>query len=61
MECPICKNTMGFSCGTCIECGYNYLDHRFHFIEVDVDVLRALLPEHVVEQLVDIHSEYKRR
>lgn len=24
MECPICKNKLGFNCGTCIECGYNY-------------------------------------
>lgn len=31
MQCTICKNT----CGTCIECSYNYLDHTYHFIMED--------------------------
>ena len=45
MECPICKNTIGFNCGTCIECGYNYLKHDFEFIKVNVDVLEKIIPE----------------
>ena len=36
MECPICKNRIGFNCGTCIECGYNYLSNKFDFIKVYV-------------------------
>lgn len=26
MECPICKNKVGFAFGTCIKCSYNNLD-----------------------------------
>ena len=59
MKCPICKNTMGFVCGTCIRCGYDQLDHKFKYIEVSVDVLEALLPEHVVDRLIDEHERHK--
>lgn len=40
MECPICKNKLGFNCGTCIECGYNYLNGKFEHIRVYVDDLK---------------------
>ncbi len=32
--CPNCKNEIGFVFGMCISCGFNYLDHTFHFIKV---------------------------
>ena len=34
MECLICKNKIGFVYGTCNNCGYNQLDHKYHTIEV---------------------------
>ena len=61
MECPICKNRIGFAFGTCVECGYNYLDFTFHKIEVNTDVLKSLLPEDVFWQLVEEHEKMKRR
>ena len=42
MECPICKNKLGFNCGTCIECGYNYLNGKFEHIRVYVNDLKIL-------------------
>lgn len=53
MECPICKNTLGFNCGTCIECGYNYLNGKFEHIRVYVDDLKNIVP-------LDILEEYRR-
>lgn len=49
--CPVCDNKRGFVFGTCIECGFNYLDASFHYIKVDVDYLpqklkAALIREH---------------
>lgn len=38
MACPICKNKIGFAYETCVECGYNYIDHTFHRIEVDAGI-----------------------
>ncbi len=61
MECPICKNTMGFAFGTCVECGYNYLDKTFHKIEVNTGVLESLLPKDVFSALVEEHLRYKKR
>lgn len=40
-SCPHCTNTMGFVCGTCIECGFNHLDNSFHFIKVWSDDIPA--------------------
>lgn len=51
--CPHCKNTMGFSFGTCVECGFNYLDNQFHRISVSVDDLCSL-PAYM---LVDDHAK----
>ena len=61
MECPICKNRIGFNCGTCIECGYNYLSNKFDFIKVYVSDLEKYLPEDICNLLVDEHEKYKRR
>lgn len=61
MTCKICGNTMGFACGTCIECGYNYLDDTFHFIEVRTKVLEQLVSPEVFEYLVAEHQKYKRQ
>lgn len=61
MECPICKNRIGFNCGTCISCGYNYLSNEFEFIKVHVSDLRRYLPEDICEALIEEHEKYKRR
>ena len=58
MECPICKNKIGFNCGTCIECGYNYLKHDFEFIKVNVDILENIVPENILEELLYQHQKY---
>lgn len=58
MECPMCKNTIGFNCGTCIECGYNYLKHDFEFIKVNVDILENIIPENILEELLYQHQKY---
>ena len=56
MECPICKNKMGFAVGTCIECGYNHLDHSYHTIEVNADILKHLVDEETFWWLVLEHE-----
>ena len=61
MECPICKNRIGFNCGTCIECGYNYLSNKFDFIKVYVSDLEKYLPEDICDLLINEHEKYKRR
>lgn len=61
MECPICKNTRGFACGTCIECGYNYLDNTYHFIEVRTELLEQLVSPEVFEYLVAEHNKWKKK
>lgn len=58
MECPMCKNTIGFNCGTCIECGYNHLKHDFEFIKVNVDILENIVPENILEELLYQHQKY---
>jgi hypothetical protein len=51
---------MGFACGTCIECGYNYLDNTYHFIEVRTELLEQLVSPDVFEYLVAEHDlKYK--
>lgn len=52
---------MGFAFGTCVECGYNHLDFTFHKIEVNTEVLKALLPEDIFWQLIEEHEKMKRR
>lgn len=61
MECPVCKNRIGFNCGTCIECGYNYLSNKFDFIKVYVSDLEKYLPEDICNSLIKEHEKYKRR
>lgn len=61
MICPICKNKMGFVCGTCIDCGYNQYTNEFERIEVSVKVLEALLPIETVRYLIDEHEKWKTR
>lgn len=61
MTCPICKNTMGFVCGTCSECGYNYIDHTYHFIEVSTEVLKRIVPPEIFDYLVTEHERFKKR
>lgn len=36
-ECPHCGNRSGFAAGTCIECGWNDIEHQFHWVRVDID------------------------
>ena len=61
MECPICKNTMGFACGTCVECGYNYHDNTFHVIRVDTKFLKSVVPPEIFDYLVAEHERCKKR
>lgn len=56
MECPICKNKMGFAFGTCIECGYNHLDNSYHTIEVNTEILKSLVDEETFWWLVYEHE-----
>lgn len=60
-RCPICKNTMGFVCGTCIDCGYNQIDHTFHFIEVSTEVLEQIVSPAMFDFLVAEHEKSKKR
>jgi hypothetical protein len=59
MECPVCKNTRGFACGTCIECGFNYLDKTFHYIEIRTELLKQLVTPDVFAYLVAEHRRQK--
>ena len=61
MECPICKNKLGFNCGTCIECGYNYLNGKFEHIRVYVDDLKNIVPLDILEELIEEHKKFKKR
>lgn len=61
MECPICKNKYGFVSGTCIECGYNYIDNTYHFIEVRTELLERLVSPEVFEYLVAEHDKWKKK
>lgn len=54
--CKICGNTKGFGFGTCCNCGYNYLDNTFHFIQVRVDDL-LYLPLEIKENLINKHQQ----
>ncbi len=61
MECPICKNRIGFNCGTCIDCGYNFSDDSFKFIRVDTEILQYIISPHILNELIDEHlKSYKR-
>lgn len=60
MECPICKNRIGFVCGTCIECGYNHIDHEYGFITVSTIILKNLVSPDMFEYLVEEHERCKK-
>lgn len=60
MECPICKNTKGFVCGTCCNCGYNHLDNTYHTIEVSTEILEQIVSPDIFDYLVEQHEKYKR-
>ena len=61
MECPICKNTMGFVCGTCCRCGYNHLDNTYHTIEVSTEILEQIVSPEMFDYLVAEHERFKKR
>lgn len=61
MNCPICKNKMGFACGRCVECGFNYITGEFEVIKVNVKLLKTLLPQDIVYELIDEHEKAKRQ
>lgn len=61
MKCPICDNMIGFSFGTCVNCGYNHIDHEYRYIKVDTEVLKAVVPMNVFEFLVAEHEKTKLR
>ena len=57
MKCPICNNMNGFSFGTCVQCGYNHIDHEYRFIKINTEILKALVPADVYDLLV---AEYEK-
>lgn len=59
MKCPICDNMIGFAFGTCVNCGYNYIDHEFKYIKVDTGILKELVPSSVFDFLVAQHEKAK--
>ena len=61
MECPICKNKIGFVFGTCIECGYNHDDHTYHTIEVSTEILKQVVSPEMFRYFVCKHEEQKKR
>ena len=61
MECPICKNKIGFVCGTCIDCGYNQLNHAYDFIEVSTEILEQIVSPEMFDYLVAEHERFKKR
>ena len=61
MECPICKNTMGFAFGTCCRCGCNHIDHTYHTIEVNTEILEQIVSPEMFEYLVAEHERSKKR
>jgi predicted ATP-dependent serine protease len=58
--CTICRNDQGFAFGTCIECGWNYLDNTFHWIEVQAEDLASLSESHR-DALIVMHLQRKHR
>lgn len=47
-DCPHCGNRVGFAFGTCIECGWNYLTRKFHWIKVWTE--NDPMPKHLVQE-----------
>ena len=46
--CPNCQNTMGFTFGTCIECGFNYINNKFEWVKVYVSELPVELRDYLI-------------
>ena len=53
-ECPKCGNTMGFSFGGCISCGWNYVTNKWDWIRVNP----KLLPDEWKDYFVRNHEKY---
>lgn len=56
--CPNCQNKQGFVCGTCIECGFNHSDGKFHWIRVWVEDIH---PSHDEAWLIEKHRASTHR
>lgn len=61
MECPICKSKIGFAYGTCINCGYNQLDHTYHTIKVNTEILEQIASPETFNYLVMEHERRHKR
>lgn len=61
MECLICKSKIGFAYGTCTNCGYNQLDHTYHTIEVNTEILEQIVSPETFEYLVMEHERWYKR
>lgn len=48
--CPKCKNIMGFSFGTCVRCGWNYISNEYDYIKVRVNDLPQWVRDYLVEK-----------
>lgn len=57
MECPICKNKIGFAFGTCIECGYNQYTNEYDKITVYTEDLKPYVSEEVYNMLIKEHEK----
>jgi hypothetical protein len=55
--CPHCQNKLGFVCGMCTDCGYNYITKEFNFVKVYV----TDLPARDRAYLVDKHRKATER
>ena len=51
--CPNCKNTIGFSFGTCGRCGWNHISNEYDYIKVNVN----FLPDEIRDFLIDRHDD----
>ena len=59
MKCKICGNTIGFTGGCCIECGYNYLSHKYEHIQVRMEDLKRF--ECGIYDLTDLEMIHEER
>lgn len=53
-KCPVCDNRIGFAFGTCVDCGFNYIEADFRYIKVDV----RYLPLELREALIREHAKW---
>ena len=60
--CRHCGNEVGFTFGTCIECGFNNHDWTFHWIKVQIDELHvAGESQELIDTLTKRHSSRTKR